>query len=322
MHRPCPIAPRRFSLPVVALSLLALFAWTWAAAGPNPGDLLVTDRGTQSVLYVNPVTGAQSILTSGGFLSRPEAVVANPAGDIFVVEADRFGVGSKIVKVDASTGSQSVLASGGALLDPHDIVVRSDGMLLVADFSGPHGSGGIILVNPVTGTQTVLLDSQFGAQPFDLVMEVTGTVIFTTFNAFASPLRRFDPASASVVMLNADVGGASGVAVEASGQVLVADEGPFGNPGHIFRVDPVSGARSVVTTGSSGRYGDVAVEPGGAIFVSGEEGILRVDPTTGAQVTVSTGGLFVDLGGLSFFKSGSPTPAARVSWGKLKARYR
>jgi sugar lactone lactonase YvrE len=132
----------------VILALALIVAWSAPADAIQHGDLLVTDRASRSLLVVNPVTGAQAVLSTGGFFSEPEAVVANAAGRIFVVEADRFGAGSKIVEVNRITGAQSVLASGGIILDPNDIAIEASGMLVVADFSGPSGLGGILRINP------------------------------------------------------------------------------------------------------------------------------------------------------------------------------
>ena len=305
----------------VLLAVLGPLVWASADASPRPGDLLVADASGQSVLIVNPVSGSQSVLTSGGLLSRPVAVAANTAGDVYVVNADRFGAGSKIVKVNPATGVQSLLSSGGTLLDPNDIVIEASGRLLVADYSGPSGLGGIFRINQLTGARSVVYAG--GSTPFELAVEASGSVIFTTHNFFNSVLYRVDPGSGTATAINMDVGFADGVAVEASGNILVADSGAYPDViPHVYRVDPISGARTTVTTGAPAGFYDIAVESDGDIYVLQPTAIVRVDPVTGSQVTVSTGGLFQGLSGLTFFNADITTPAAATTWGRIKAAYR
>ena len=304
----------------VILALALIVAWSAPADAIQHGDLLVTDRASRSLLVVNPVTGAQAVLSTGGFFSEPEAVVANAAGRIFVVEADRFGAGSKIVEVDRITGAQSVLASGGIILDPNDIAIEASGMLVVADFSGPSGLGGILRINPANGAKSVLLD---GGAPFDLAVEASGQIVFATFNFFNSLLIRFDNVAHSLTTLNSDVGGAGGVAVEPSGAILVSYGGSASdNASHVFRVDPVSGVRSTLTTGGAFAFKDLVVAADGSIYVVQETSILGVDPGTGAQHTVSSGGLFQSLGGIGIYDADSTTPVRTTTWGRLKHLYR
>ena len=320
-----PRARRPLRFPIIARNAAVLVAlgslvWAWAAASPRPGDILVTDRASLTLLVVNPVSGAQSVLTSGGLLTRPEAVAANSAGEIFVVNRDRFGAGSKIVKVSPLTGAQSLLSSNALLLDPNDVAIEASGRLLVADFSGPFGLGGIFRINQVTGALSTVYAGGFA--PFELAMEANGNIVCTTFNAFSSVLFRVNPVNGAATVVNSNVGAADGVAVEASGMILVADGGaaPDHIP-HVFRVDPVSGSRTTLVTGTPG-FVDVAVESDGDIYALQPTAIVRVDPVTGNQQIVSAGGLFVGLSGLTFFNADITTDATRTTWGRIKAAYR
>src|SRR5213593_3800223 len=93
----------RFSIAACHAGLLAVTSVLVCASTADalkPGDILVADRSTQAILVVDPVTGVQSTLTAGGLLGAPVAVAVAANGDIFVVDRDRFGSGSKIVKVD------------------------------------------------------------------------------------------------------------------------------------------------------------------------------------------------------------------------------
>jgi hypothetical protein len=92
------------------------------------------------------------------------------------------------------------------------------------------------------------------------------------------------------------------VAVEADGDILVADSGgglSLQNGG-VFRVDPASGARTAVSANGApaggpafGYPSGVAIEADGHILVAdsdafgGTGGVIRVDPASGARTAVS-----------------------------------
>ncbi len=90
------------------------------------------------------------------------------------------------------------------------------------------------------------------------------------------------------------------IAVEANGNILIADPSAFGGSGGVIRVNPSTGARTTVSRNSSPSGStafddpiDLAIEPGGGIIVAdhsafgGHGGVIRVNPTTGARTTVS-----------------------------------
>ena len=94
--------------------------------------------------------------------------------------------------------------------------------------------------------------------------------------------------------------GASGVAVETSGQILVVDyDGGPNRMGALFRVDPVTGVRTLLSDFGNSTQGQVGKEPNGvAVEASGQilvadtkagtNGMLfRVNPTTGERTVLS-----------------------------------
>src|SRR5207249_4215781 len=167
--------------------------------------------------------------------------------DIFVVDRDRFGSGSKIVKVDPILATQTLVASGGNLFDPSGIAIESSGKLLITDFSGPHGLGGIFRVDPGTGAQIVLLDNGvFGRQPYALAIDASGNAVFT--GVFGGLYRLAIP-SGIVTPLAPTAG--SGVAVESSGNIVVLDGEESGSTfvETVARVDAVTGVKTVVSSG-------------------------------------------------------------------------
>jgi DNA-binding beta-propeller fold protein YncE len=88
-----------------------------------------------------------------------------------------------------------------------------------------------------------------------------------------------------------------GLAVEADGNILIADPDAFDGGGGVIRVNPETGTQTKVSSGNMfvAPLG-VAVEADGNILVvdseafSGNGGVIRVNPQTGTQTKVSSGG--------------------------------
>ena len=55
---------------------LALAVATWAGE-PAPGSLLVVDSQTLAVVRIDPATGTQSVVTSGGLITHPNGLAVN-----------------------------------------------------------------------------------------------------------------------------------------------------------------------------------------------------------------------------------------------------
>jgi hypothetical protein len=138
------------------------------AAAANGGLFVLNMAFPPQILRVNPQTGAQKLLTQGGFLNHPQAITISGT-DIYVTDVatpdGNFGVG-RVIHVDARNGSQTVVAEGNNLVGPVGITVNQNGQLVVADpytvnpESPDPASGGydgaIIVIDPATGHQTVL----------------------------------------------------------------------------------------------------------------------------------------------------------------------
>lgn len=277
-------------------AILSLAAVLFASAFPSaaelrPGDIIVATGASARILQVDPRTGSQTVITSGGLLGRPIAVAIEAAGTILVVDGDRFGPhGPQIVRVDPVTGGQSIVSAGGILLDPHDIAIDAGGNLFIADFTAPRGAGGIIRIGQPDGAQSVVFEdtiSFFG--PFDLAVEESGTVVFT---GSSGPLFRLDLATGAATVVAADVGSARGIAVQTDGGILVMDGDTFGDLPRVTRVDPVTGSLDTISSGGLFRFPtDLAIDAAGRILVLEDAGaLIRVDPLTGDQALVTSGG--------------------------------
>ena len=99
----------------------------------SPQNLWVACKSTSlsSVLDVNTMTEAQTVISSGGLLQNPGAITEDGLGDILVFNAPYLGTQSfnylpaTIVRVDPVTGSQTLLYSynDGNLGNPQAILV-------------------------------------------------------------------------------------------------------------------------------------------------------------------------------------------------------
>jgi hypothetical protein len=92
----------------------ALGAPAYAASSSRLGSqfpLYVTSPGNNAIVKVDS-TGAQSVVTSGGYLSNPVALAVDGSGNLYVVSQNNF-----IVTVDSS-GVQSLFTADGDLFGP------------------------------------------------------------------------------------------------------------------------------------------------------------------------------------------------------------
>ena len=225
----------------------------------NAGDILVADfnafGGSGGVIRVDPTTGAQTEVSSNQFFDFPRDITLDTSGNILVADAGAFDERGGVIRVDPTTGVQTEVSSGGSFINPNGITLDASGNIIVSDGGRPSGGSALFRVDPITGAQT------------------------TVSSGFA-PL--------------------SGNAVEASGDILVAELGD------LTRVDPVTGEQTTFSGREAGGKGllvdplDIALEANGDIVVAdplafgGSGGVIRVDPITGEQNLVSSNQFFVD----------------------------
>ncbi|MER5727284.1 hypothetical protein ABT084_02810 [Streptomyces sp. NPDC002138] len=229
-----------------------------------------------AVFRVDPVTGERQALSIAGDLQGATGIALEADGSV-LVSKDRFHPGTGVLlRLPVGTWTQTEVTSGGKFTAPGDVAVEADGRILVVDsFTG--GSGAVIRVDPATGDQVVLSESDGAGDPPP------------------RPVR---------------------LCVAPDGAVLVVEQAMAGGmdlSARVVRVDPVSGARTTVTSGGDLRSPiGVAVDGGGAILVADANafpgfggGVIKVDPVSGAQTTVASGGAFVAPQALALEADGS-----------------
>jgi sugar lactone lactonase YvrE len=181
-----------------------------------------------------------------------------------------------------------------------------------------NNNGGVISVDPATGTKSTLTANGNPPgfprleTPSGMAFEASGDIVLVDAWEVAGATYpseiRVDPDTGARTLVsgnNSPVGGPDfatphGIAVEASGTILVADPGAFPlYNGGIIRVDPATGVRTTLSRNGAPAGGapfenpwDVAVAPNGDIYVvdfhspSGGD-VTRVDPVTGDRTVIS-----------------------------------
>jgi DNA-binding beta-propeller fold protein YncE len=196
------------------------------------------------------------------------AVTLNP-GDILVSDG-AFGTGA-VILVDPVTGSQTTVSAGGSLGGLWGIALDANGDILVAATST-----GIIRIAPSTGGQTIVSTGGSFVAPQGIAVAANGDFFVVDQAAFGTgAVFRVDPGSGAQTLISFGGNFASpyNLAIEADGNILVADPNAFGpgcgpGTGAIFRVDPMSGVQTILSSGGSFACpGGVAVAPSGEIFV-------------------------------------------------------
>src|SRR5262249_25276085 len=107
------------------------------------------------IIGINPTTGTQTAVSTGGMFSVPSYLVEAPDQQLYVSDLNAFGTGA-VIRVDPNTGQESLVATGGLINGPSALAFVN-GFLYVADQgNGFGGTQNIVKVNPNTGQQTLV----------------------------------------------------------------------------------------------------------------------------------------------------------------------
>jgi sugar lactone lactonase YvrE len=221
------------------------------------------------VTRVDPVSGARSVLCS---LTGPIALAVEAAGTLVVLaKGEGFDTSLKVLRIDPVSGHTTVVSGATTI---------AFGPPLMITGSGP------ALVNPTA-----------------IAVEAAGTLVVVD----TGRMLRIDPVSGDRVLVSGDGLGSGpalvhpvAMAVEATGALVVVDTKAGAFPeAAVLRVDPVSGARAMVsdaTTGSGPALfipTAIAVEAPGTLVVvdAGLEAVVRIDPMSGARTLAFDGRL-------------------------------
>jgi RTX calcium-binding nonapeptide repeat (4 copies) len=332
---------RRVVLPPVTVTaaLVLALALVTPVAFAAPGDIYVADRdagpgGTGAVIRIDPTSGAQQVVASGGELVDPTGIAVDlfafPGHDtLLVADPEALGGGGAVFRVDPATGLVQVISSGGRFVDPTGIT----GFLTVADANAAppnpeSGEGDVIAVDPRSGAQRSLVGlPSFSSvdkliDPSGVVQSASGALYIADPGAaggsgvvfvITAPVRTLGSFFSSITEGGsmADPVGLTGVptGVTGAGGLAVVDRTAAGKGAVLSVIGTGQGTTQQVIS-SGGSFADpsgIAYTPfaGGPLLVAdraaegGGGALLRVDPATGAQAVVSSGGSFVEPAGVA-----------------------
>lgn len=245
-----------------------------------PGDILVAVPASGTVLHVDPDTGAQATLASGGDLVNPTDAAMAPDGQVYVVDIEAFGGGGGVIRVDPSDGSQTEWASGAPFVEPERIAVLPNGDVVVVDA----GANLVVRIDADTQVATPIA-STGGASELGMPLSVT-----------------IEPVGS---------GGTGGDILIGDGDV--PDIGHFG----VVRIDASTLAQTVVTSNTFLPVGtttilDIVVHPDdGATLARTFEvpatmaNVVSFDPNTGQPLLVPPIATGTSFGGIEVEADGS-----------------
>jgi hypothetical protein len=287
------------------------------------------------IISVNPGTGAQTGLSTGGLFSLPTYVAEAPNQQLYVTDLTAFGTGA-VFRVDSITGQQNLVAKGGMINGPN-VITFIGGNLYVANGGDSSGSvHTLVRIDPNTGQQTLVTDGSSGGFTVPVGMvPAPGNSVYVVDEP--GNFQGSDPGKLwevnlstgqqSLVSSNNVVQGKLfdhpvDVAVDATGNIIVANTGgPADNvAGSVFRADPKTGVQTLITRfGAFSGTNSLEIGLGGTIFVGAiADGpapgqIIAVDPVTGVQNVLTSGGNLSEVEGLRVFKTVVPTVPTTVA---------
>ena len=260
---------------VVLLTLLTATAIHRVGAAPSSPDLYVSSPAQSAIFKLTNDGKAATAVVSG--LNQPRGIAFDAAGNLFVaVHGD-----SNVLKITPD-GTRSTYASD--IFRPSGLAFDGNGNLFVA--SGAPGSGNVVKVGP-DGTKSVIASV---ANPYAMVIDAFSNLYVSSLD-FPFPVTKITPTGTTSVLTTV-FSGATGLAIDQSGTIYVADVGGCRGCGKIYRV-AADGTKTV--------FSEAYRNPQGLVF--GSDGLLYSADGLSSEVDV-----FSSNGQFSLFSS-VPNPA-------------
>ncbi len=157
----------------------------------SDGTLWVADKGEDGqpattlngkLIKVDPVTGAQSVVSAGGNMFNPTAIAVASNGFVFIADrgpTSAANADGRVIQVNPTTGAQTVITDANLLQEPRGIAVGADGTLYVDDIADDQ----IVKVTPTGGQQTALHTGAPLTNPEQLTVDTTGHLLVANAGA-------------------------------------------------------------------------------------------------------------------------------------------
>ena len=267
--------------------------------GPNSvavdasGNVFVADTGNNAVKEILAAGGYTAVNTLAGGFNDPDAVALDASGNLYV--ADSFNHAVK--EILAASGYTTVNTLSTAFTNPIAVAVDASGDVFVSDPTTQAVSeilavNGSIPANPAI--QTLGVFNAGTNSPFNLAVDARGDV-YVGGNAAPSVYEIVGvngsfPANPTILSLGSDFGNPSGVALDGSGNVFVADT--FNNriaeinlQSAIFGPIAVGQSSSATLTFNFDSAGTIGTP---AVLTQGASGLDFTDVGTGTCTTQGT----------------------------------
>ena len=229
-----------------------------SCGSPLPSVVVLEQGGGDvpaGLIGIDPLTGNQCSVSSGGFLSNaigenPNGVTLDPSINQFLV-VDRAG---QLVSVDVGTGAQALVASD-LPGDPTAIAVESPGRLLIATYSGS-----LLRFHSTTKSVSVVASGGLigGVSPSAIQMHPNGDAIVSALTAGGNDVP--------------------------------------GPPSRVIRIDPSSGAQTLIAEITDGQFRDFALADTYAFIAISSRGyptsadrVSKLDLVTGQLTPIMSG---------------------------------
>ena len=287
----------------------------------NPGDIIVSEH-SGAIVHVDPVSGAQTVISSGGVFASPHTSVLDTNGDLIVADPQGAGGTGSVIRIDPASGSQQVVSSGGFFSDPAGLVIDASGNYIVTD-RRYGGTGAVLRVDPASGAQTIVSSGGNFQFPIGITADDAGDFVVADFALLAvGAIIKVNAASGaqSTLFSGGQLANPLAVALDENGDYLVVDSSgsPGSRIGVILRITP-TGAQTVVSTGGYLSFPQgIALENDGSILVadgtfSPGGALIRIDPSTGDQTLLSTGGNFEEPIAITVVPTEVSDPSAAIA---------
>lgn len=291
------------------------------------GSVDVGNGDQNGLVRINPITGAQEIISAGGILSFINGIAFESNTSVIV------GSNSQVIRIDTTDGSQSVIFDGTSQgLSLASGVVIDDNNDIYASFL--NGSA-LFRIDATTGTSTLIADNSSAGinQPNGITVDNNGNILIA--NRGNNTVLSIDPngplgSNSSILSSNGRFGGVSGVAVAPNGDIFFSDLGtqgvgnPFQGSAQVLKFNPNTSGQDIVTTG--GNFVDatgIAIDSDGNLLVAnamsnGSGGqVIKIDPNNPVQNILSSsndpGAILIRFnnsisGEIAIFSSAIPEP--------------
>jgi outer membrane protein assembly factor BamB len=117
----------------------------------------INPNAPTGVVAIDPKTGVQSVLSSGGLFALPTGLQEIFNETLYVCDQNSQTSGA-VIEVNPRTGAQTLIATGGYIAGP-EAMQYMNGKLFVADAPlavGSSAQANVVEINPHTGKQTLI----------------------------------------------------------------------------------------------------------------------------------------------------------------------